>query len=523
MSLAPADEPPGDLSFGKPRFPWNDGASYRLTAGALLRGMGFIYAVAFLSLTQQVDGLLGSQGLLPVRLYLGVVRDALGGGRFVEVPTLFWLSSSDAALHAACWAGLGLSLLAVLGLTSAWLMAALWLLYSSFVHVGQVFYGYGWELLTIEAGFLAVFLASPRVLPGAGSPPPPAVVVWLFRWLTFRVMLGAGLIKLRGDPCWRELTCLADHYETQPNPSPLSYYFHALPPRVNEAGVLFNHFVELVVPWAMLGPRRFRHAAGVLTIVFQGILISSGNLSFLNWLTIVVAFSCFDDSAFLRLFPRAARERLEARLRAASDVATESVLRRRVVGALAVLVGLLSVFPVVNMISPDQRMNASFDPLHLVNTYGAFGSVEHERHEVILEGTWDDPLSGEARWLEYEFPCKPGDPRRRPCLVTPYHYRLDWQMWFAGLSDFRHQPWILKLVYELLRENPAVTGLLARDPFDGRPPRYVRALLYRYRFARDRRAGWWEREPLGEYLRPFSADDAELHRFLVRSRWIDAD
>ena len=389
--------------------------------------------------------------------------------------------------------------------------------YLSFVDVGQVFYGYGWELLLLETGFLAIFLAPAFRLRSFASSPPPVAVVWLLRWVLFRVMLGAGLIKLRGDPCWVHLTCLVDHYETQPNPGPLSWYFHAMPLWFHRGGALFNHFVELVVPWGYFGPRRIRRAAGALTILFQVILILSGNLSFLNWLTIVVAVSCFDDSLLEGLFSRKLRERV----RDLAVGAVESVGRRRTIVGLVILILVLSVGPAFNLLSPSQTMNASFFPLPLVNTYGAFGSVEHERHEVVLEGTRDDVLSGEARWLEYEFPCKPGDPRRRPCFVTPYHYRLDWQMWFAGLSDFRREPWILKLVYELLRGNPAVTSLLSKDPFAGEPPRYVRALLYRYRFTRDHREGWWVRERLGEYLRPLSADDPALREFLARRGWQD--
>jgi hypothetical protein len=165
-------------------------------------------------------------------------------------------------------------------------------------------------------------------------------------------------------------------------------------------------------------------------------------------------------------------------------------------------------------------MNESFDPLNLVNTYGAFGSVGHERHEVILEGTWDDPLSGEAHWQEYDFPCKPGNPYRSHCVASPYHYRLDWQMWFAGFAEQAQDAWFLKLVYELLRENPAVTALLAHDPFRGHPPRYVRALRYRYSFAPRASRAYWDRELTGEYLRPLSKDDAELTAFLRRRGWL---
>ncbi|HEX7668383.1 MAG TPA: lipase maturation factor family protein [Polyangiaceae bacterium] len=515
------------------RRPWplslrDEGGTHRFTRFCFLRGLGFVYAVAFYSLVRQMPGLIESQGLLPAAPFLSRVRDALGAAAYVRLPTLFWLGCSDSVMRYAAWAGVALSLGVLAGYANSVMLAALWVLYLSFVNVGQIFYGYGWELLLLEAGFLAIFFAPAwEVRPWAASPPPRAVV-WLLRWVLFRVMLGAGLIKLRGDPCWVHLTCLVDHYETQPNPGPLSYYFHAMPLAFHRGGALFNHFVELVVPWGYFGTRRIRHAAGAFTIVFQVILILSGNLSFLNWLTIVVALGCFDDSALERFFP----SRLRARVREIAARATGTPsgrgseasprVRRRVIVGLVVLVLALSVAPTVNLLSPSQTMNASFFPLPIVNTYGAFGSVEHERHEVVLDGTRDDVLSGDARWQEYEFPCKPGDPRRMPCLVTPYHYRLDWQMWFAGLSNYEHQPWIVKLVYELLRENPRVTSLLAKDPFKGTPPRYVRALLYRYRFSRERQGGrWWERELLGEYLRPLSLDDPTLREFLERRGWFD--
>lgn len=497
---------------GWTRGAWGEDATYWHTRALFLRGLGFIYAVAFFSLFRQLDGLLGSRGLLPIAWFLDDVRNALGAAGYIRLPTLFFLSSGDAALKGACLLGFALSLVAVAGRANALVFGGLWLLYMSFVHAGQIFYGYGWELLTLEAGFLAIFFAPPRELSFYGKSPPPEPVVWLLRWLVFRVMFGAGLIKVRGDPCWVALTCLADHYETQPNPSPLSYYFHAMPMWFHKAGALFNHFVELVAPFGVFGPRRIRHAAGAFIVVFQSILILSGNLSFLNWLTIVVALAAFDDTFFGRILPSKTREAA----RVAAGGAVESAGRRKTILLLVVVIALLSVVPAYNLLSPEQRMNASFDPFDLVNTYGAFGSVDHERHEVVIEGTWDDVLAGDATWREYEFPCKPGDPRRAPCLVTPYHYRLDWQMWFAGHADEAHDAWFLRLVYDLLRENSAVTALLAKDPFAGRPPRYVRALLYRYRFAHGQRGTWWNRELLGEYLRPVAIDDPALLNVLRR-------
>lgn len=483
---------------------------YWLTRFAFMRALGLVYSVAFLVLWNQMLPLFGAHGLLPARALL---RD-LQGASFWELPTLFVLDVSDLSLRCAAAVGLALSLALFAGLEHALLLAALWAIYLSFVHIGQDFYGYGWEILLLEAGFLAIFLAPVRsVLPLSATSPPARPVIWLLRWLLFRLMFGAGLIKLRGDPCWRDLTCLAYHYETQPNPHPLSWLLHQAPLWFHQLGVVFNHVVELAAPWFVFGPRRARQFAALAIVAFQVSLILSGNLSFLNWLTIAIAIACFDDAALARVLPAG----LVRRAAGLDDRAPRaSRLQHGVVIALCALVGVLSYDPVINMLSPRQRMNSSFDPLHLVNTYGAFGSVGKTRDEVILEGTSDRLPTQQSRWLEYEFKCKPGAVARRPCLITPYHLRLDWQMWFAALSDFEQEPWILSLVYRLLQNDREVIGLLERSPFPDRAPQAIRALRYRYHFTKlgDGSRAYWRRELIGDYLPPLTANHPALLQWL---------
>jgi uncharacterized membrane protein YphA (DoxX/SURF4 family) len=386
----------------------------------------------------------------------------------------------------------------------------------SFVHVGQDWYGYGWEIQLLETGFLAIFLCpliDARPFPRSS---PPIAIVWLLRWLICRIMLGAGLIKLRGDRAWRDLTALDYHFETQPLPNPLSRWFHFLPRPVLRAGVALNHLAELIAPWLVFWPRAARLAAGSVIVAFQLVLIISGNLSFLNWLTIVPALACFDDRALARVLPRV----LVRRASAAAAAASPSVAMERTSYAVAALIALLSIEPALNLISPRQIMNTSFDPLELVNTYGAFGTVGRERLNVVFEGSSAEQ-PGEGDWQAYPYVGLPEALDRRPPQVAPYQLRLDWQMWFAAMASPGDYPWTLHLVWKLLHADPGALGLFAADPFAGARPRWIRATLYRYRFAEPGSGQWWTRERLGQWLPPLTADDARLRAALARAGWLD--
>jgi Lipase maturation factor len=494
--------------------------SYWLTRFIVLRLLGLVYFVAFLSLAQQILPLIGSRGLLPVDLFLRQAEKFLGSrsDAFLQFPSIFWINSSDFFLVLMSWVGVVLSAALLLGFANGILLLSLWAIYLSFVHIGQDWYSYGWEIQLLETGFLAVFLCP--LLDGRPFPkrPPPAPVIWLFRWLIFRIMLGAGLIKLRGDSCWRDLTCLYYHYETQPIPNPLSPLLHFMPQWFHKLGALWNHFNELVAPWFVFGPRRTRHVAGFLLVSFQIILILSGNLSFLNWVTIIPALACFDDSWFARILPKG----LTQRALQANAGAKISRAQHVVIPGFVLLVAVLSFFPIANLVSSRQAMNTSFDPLHLVNTYGAFGSVGQERNEIIFEGSDDAMITPESQWKAYEFKCKPGDPFRRPCVISPYHYRLDWQIWFAAMSGPDQYPWTLHFVWKLLHNDSGVLSLLANNPFPNAPPRHIRAELYHYQFAPwgDGSRAWWARTRVASWLPALSVRDPSFLRFLAAYGWI---
>ncbi|HTF27893.1 MAG TPA: lipase maturation factor family protein, partial [Flavitalea sp.] len=272
-----------------------------------------------------------------------------------------------------------------------------------------------------------------------------------------------------------------------------------------------NHLAELIAPCFVFWPRLARQIAGSVIIIFQVVLIISGNLSFLNWLTIVPTLACFDDRFWTRLLPRFLVRKAETAA-AAAVISKPMITSSRV---LAVVIGILSIQPVSNMLSSRQIMNTSFDPLDLVNTYGAFGTVEKERMNLVFEGTMDDEPNEQADWKPYIYKGLPVLPDNPSPQVAPYQLRLDWQLWFAAMSTSDEYPWTLNLVSKLLHNDPGALSLLAQNPFPDQPPKFIRVVRYHYSFAKPGNSKdlWWNRKRVDIWLEPLSTRDALIQPY----------
>ncbi|WP_227981602.1 lipase maturation factor family protein [Nocardia spumae] len=472
---------------------WFTAPDYWFAREVFQRGLAIVYLVAFAGAARQFRALIGASGMLPVPRFLArtSVRRA---------PSIFHLHYSDRFFAGVAWFGAALAVALAAGADDRvplwaamllWLLA--WVLYLSIVNVGQVWYAFGWESLLLETGFLAVFLGNDRTA-------PPILVLWLARWLLFRVEFGAGLVKMRGDPCWRDLTCLYYHHETQPMPGPASRMFHRLPRPLHRVEVAANHVVQLVVPFALFTPQPVASIAAAVVVATQLWLILSGNFAWLNWLTILLACTAIDARAAGAVVPLPAPPALPG----PPPWFLAAVL------AFTVAVVVLSYWPVRNLLSSHQRMNASFNHYHLVNTYGAFGRIERRRFELVVEGTSDPVLTERTHWREYEFKGKPGDPRRMPRQWAPWHLRLDWLMWFAAISPTYARAWLGPFLQRLLTNDPATVRLLRHNPFPDSPPTYIRVRHFRYRFSTKEEFRhdhvWWHRTPVGDYVPPIALD-----------------
>lgn len=494
--------------------------TYWLTRFVILRWMGFVYLIAFYVAAKQLVPLVGENGLTPIGVYNAHVTEYFGGSfnAFLNLPSLFWLDSSDTMLRVIPWVGVVLSGVLLAGYANAITMTLLWVFYLSIVQAGQSWYGYGWEIQMSETGFLCIFLCpllDARPFPRRA---PPWQIIFLFRWLIVRIMLGSALIKLRGDSCWQDLTALYYHFETQPIPNPVSRSFHFLPHWLLQFGVIWTFVVELIAPFFCFWPRWGRYIAGSIIISFQLTLIVSGNLSFFNWLTILPALACFDD-----LFWRAVLPNFLKSLAMEAHLAARPSLPMTVTAwAVAGVVALLSIEPVFNLLDRHQAMNTSYDPLHIVNTYGAFGSVGRERPVLIFEGTDSDNPATATDWKEYPYVGSPWDPKLPSPQIAPYQPHLDWQLWFAAMASPDDYPWTRNLIWKLLHNDPATLSLFAGNPFPDHPPKYIRALLYIYHFAPPNNPDhvYWTRDLQGTWLGPYSTENPSLHDFLRREEWL---
>ncbi len=477
--------------------------TFSLASWLFMRLLGVAYFFAFLSLALQILGLMGSNGILPARGFLEMVEARVGAERYWFFPTLAWLNSSDAALRAMSIGGTVGSVLLILDVAPLPVASVLWALYLSLVTVGQDFLAFQWDNLLLEAGFLGILMAPWHLWPRLSQKsPPPRFARWLLWFLLFRLMFSSGMVKLTsGDPNWRNLTALDYHYYTQPLPTVFAWYFHLAPGWFQQASVVFMFFVELAVPFLIFAPRLWRFVGGGLLILLQFLIALTGNYAFFNLLTVALCLLLFDDAFLVRFFPRALTERLRAHVSSPRRFS----LRRWLTVPLAIIIFAAGLLQLADLLAiswlPSEafQMLTDLQPLRISNWYGLFANMTTSRHEIVIEGSND----GET-WLDYEFKYKPGDLRRAPCWVQPFQPRLDWQMWFAALGDYRSSPWFSQLMLHLLEGSPHVLDLFERNPFPHAPPKYVRAVIYDYQFTtwseRRLRGDWWSRRLLGDYF-----------------------
>jgi hypothetical protein len=489
--------------------------------------MGLVYLAAFWSLGVQVEGLAGRDGILPAASYLEAARSQIGVEAYWRLPTICWfVGAGDPSLKALCATGAALGILLITGLAPLPSAVGAWVLYLSLASVCRTFLNFQWDALLLEAGFLAIFMAPPRLrcrLPCLSG--PPRLALWLVWWLLFRLMFSSGVVKLlSGDATWWQLRALDVHYETQPIPTWSAWYAHQMPGWFQSCSVAIMFFIELVVPWFIAGPRLARRAACAILAGLQLVIAATGNYAFFNLLTLALCLPLLDDAVWPRRWrplrgipdPSAPSPLDEPNPPVAPSPPDSPPLRRGArwpVWVAAPFAAILVVLSLLDMTARFRlpipwpgavlRLSDAIGPYRIVNAYGLFAAMTTERPEIVVEGSDDGQT-----WLPYEFHWKPGEVTRRPVFVAPHQPRLDWQMWFAALGSYRNQPWFQAFLARLLQGSPPVLALLERNPFPDAPPRYIRSVVYDYRFtdwaARRATGAWWRREMKGLYSPPQS-------------------
>ena len=466
---------------------------YELISGLFLRLSGIIYLIAFVSFTVQASALIGADGVLPLEYFLNAVREQYASNYLLTLPGLFWISHTDGFIHFVCYAGILFSVFLIIGLMQRLAPVVLYILYLSLVNSGQVFMSFQWDLLLLECGFLAIFL-----------PWGSKIIVWIYRWLVFRFMFLGGVVKIISrDPGWDSLTALNYHFETQPLPSPLSWYLHHFPEVLLKSATAMTLIIELILPFFIFAPRRIRHFAGIIFIGFQLIILLTGNYNFFNLLTIFICLFLFDDRAIRWICPN----RLVSYL-----IRHERVNVGFIASSFATLMLIISLYIGWSQINFLFDRNTELSALHkiirpfgIINSYGPFAVMTTVRYEIVLEGSRDH-----GSWKEYQFKYKPGDLKQCPGWVQPHQPRVDWQMWFAALGKPEQQRWLFNLIIRLLQGSEPIKQIFSYNPFPGDPPARIRAKYYRYTYTslaeRKATGRCWNREYVAEYFPSISLD-----------------
>ncbi|RZV53725.1 MAG: lipase maturation factor family protein [Deltaproteobacteria bacterium] len=460
--------------------------TYVVSSWLFARVLGALLLIAFVSLGVQAKGLFGSTGVMPISILVEQAKSA--GHGFWQHPSALWWGSGDTMIGLVWIVGAIASFALLLGLVPKLALAVSWFTYLSFVSLGWPFMSFQWDVLLLEVSFTAFFFMPLRFWdrPG-GHPAPHRIARWALLWLLFRLVFRSAWVKIAsGDATWADLSALRYHYWTQPLPTSLAWYANQLPEwfQTLSCGLMFA--VELGAPVLLLLPWAWARRSAAAAIVFLMILIGlTGNYGFFNLCTIALCIPLLDD----RLLAQFARSRFDAT--PAPDRKTKWNAWPGVAPALVILFS--SAIFVSGTFGPGApRWLAPIYPFSTINNYGLFAVMTTERPEIEIEGT----LDGQS-WKAYRFRYKPGPLERPPVWNSPHQPRLDWQMWFAALGDYRRNAWLGNLMRRLLQGEPTVLRLLDENPFEGEPPKQIRAVVYRYEFTdwdeRKTTGHWWKR------------------------------
>ncbi len=464
--------------------------SYRLISALFLRLLSVIYFIAFFSIAIQIKGLVGEQGILPLSPWLDTLLMDWGWSAFIYFPTIFWLDQSDLFLQSVAWAGCGLSILLFMNLWPRLSMSLLFLFYLSLVIAGQTFMSFQWDGLLLEAGFLSIFLR-----------PDSKVMIFLFRWLLFRLRFMSGISKLvMNDPSWLGMTALLYYFETQPLPHAGAWYFHNLPEIVLIAATVAVLIIEILLPLMMFMPRRYRFFAAWVTLGLQLLILLSSNHNWFNLLSMILCLFLFDDKAVARVLPQGVQRFLlrgwDTRVQRPVTVLSNGF--KKVLAAVVVTAGLLNILRMSAVTDLGTASNEALDVLqqwHVVNSYHVFPTMTQRQLELKIEGSIDG-----REWCEYEFVYRPNALDKRPEVIIPHQPRLDWMMWFVTLHP-RFIPWFDQFLTALLENAPGATSLLKSNPFAEQPPQMLRVKVWHYQFTtpqeREESGNWWKRSDLG--------------------------
>jgi len=459
-------------------------SDYNLTSWLFLKLLSLVYFAAFLSLAVQISGLVGPTGILPFQDILDHFYQQHGISAWWMMPNLFWFSSSNLALHSVTILGCVFSVFLFLGRWQRLSLITLFILYLSLYHAGQIFLNFQWDTLLLECGFLAIFLVGG----------PTRLLIFLFHFLLFRLRFMSGVSKLASDdPSWANFKALNYYFETQPLPHIGSWYFHQLPEWILRTGTGFTFFTELIIPLFIFLPRKFRLFAASVTIFMQLLIIATSNHNFINLLTILLCLFLMDDKVIGLLLPKKSFQ-----------IDKSGHIKAWLAPITAILIFVASLPLFYSMVTQNKVSPWLAKTGMLIRSYGlghiyhVFPTMQVERHELQVEGSYDG-----INWQAYTFRYKPGKLDTKPSFIIPHQPRLDWMIWFVP-SKFDNQiHWFKLFMRRLSQGSPEVLALLKDNPFEGKPPQYLRVLVYKYNFAhqeeRNKTGNWWKREYLGVF------------------------